>query len=136
MQAILSVWGLTSAVNTATGVQQPKLFCYHINSAFLAFNPLLLPESDQYLLNFCEETISWLLKSRQRFEFSTFLLSDHFCNIGHSRQTIRRNRKNCIILTSLVTCKYNMTSCLHWENCLHFVYAPRCMSFLSHTQMH
>ena len=71
-----------------------------------------------YLLNFCETKIPCLLNSRLRFAHNNFYITTNF-KLCASYQAICRNRKNCVILISLVNCKYDMTSCpVYFTTCL------------------
>ena len=80
------------------------------NSAFTHLESSINTCITSHLPNFCEVTIPCLLKSRQRFEIYDFDLTDFFKHCA-SYQVIFWNCNTCIIFISLVTCKYDMTSC-------------------------
>ena len=99
------VWGLTSA-----GAHWP-LTVGEKNSAFTHLESPITTYITLHLPNFCEATIPCLLKLRQRFELNDFYVTNFFKRCG-SYQAICWNCKSCIILISLITCKYDMISCL------------------------
>ena len=79
-----------------------------------AFNHLESPVTTcipSYLPKFCEVMIPCLLKSRQRFLLNDFYLTTFF-KLCASYQANCRNRMNCVVFISIITCKYDTISCL------------------------